>query len=183
MDNKNKISLEVYALFIKTITESKTIDTMANSLVQLLVSALGIKGAAIYILNPELEELELLSSVGLSQDYVNKGPILVDRSIKIGANREAVIISDTEASRELQYPEKAKEEGVRAIVSYPINMRGKTIGSLRLYHQDVWEISEHDKLFIQATTQNLGLALMYFRIAHAVLNVQETVNDIHPVWL
>ncbi len=183
MDNKNKISLEVYTLFIQTITESKTIETMANSLVQLMVSALGIKGAVIYILNPELEELELFASVGLSQDYVNKGPILVDRSIKIGANQEAVIISDTEASNALQYPEKAREEGVRAIISYPINMRSKIIGSLRLYHQDVWEISEHDKLFIKATTQNLGLALMYFRVANAVLNVKETVNDIHPIWL
>lgn len=183
MENENKISLEVYALFIQTITDSSNIETMANSLVQLLVSALGIKGAAIYILNPESEELELFSSVGLSQDYVNKGPILVDRSIKFGANREAVIISDTEASTALQYPEKAREEGVRAIISYPINMRGKIIGSLRLYHQDVWEISENDKLCIQTTTQNLGLALMYFRVANAVLNVKETVNDIHPIWL
>ena len=182
MDN-NKINIEVYTLFIQTITESKTIETMTSSLVQLLASALGIKGAAIYVLNPELEELELFSSVGLSQDYVNKGPILVDRSIRIGANREAVIVSNTEASDLLQYPEKAKEEGVRAIVSYPINMRGKVIGSLRLYHQDVWEISEHDKLFVQATTQTLGLALMYFRVANAVLGVKETVNDIHPIWL
>jgi len=183
MDNKDKISLEVYALFIQTITDSSNIETMANSLVQLLVSALGIKGAAIYILNPESDELELFSSVGLSQDYVNKGPILVDRSIKFGANREAVIISDTEASNALQYPEKAREEGVRAIISYPINMRGKIIGSLRLYHQDVWEISENDKLCIQTTSQNLGLALMYFRVANAVLHVKETVNEIHPIWL
>ncbi len=183
MDDKNKISVEVYALFIQTITESETIEAMANNLVQLLVSALGIKGAAIYILNPELEELELFSSVGLSQTYVNKGPILVDRSIQFGANREAVIISDTEASDALQYPEKAREEGVRAIISYPINMRGKIVGSLRLYHYDVWAISENDQLFIKATTQNLGLALMYFRVANAVFDVKETVNDIHPIWL
>jgi len=125
----------------------------------------------------------LFSSVGLSQDYVNKKPILVDKSIRVGANREAVIISDTEVSNALQYPEKVREEGVRAIILYPITMRSKIIGSLRLFHQDVWEISEHDKLFINATTQSLGLALMYFRVANAVLNVKETVNDIHPIWL
>ena len=183
MVDQNKISLGVYKLFVQTITESANIETMANSLVQLIVSALGIKGAALFVLNPDLDELEVLASAGLSMDYIHKGPILVDKSIRFGANKRTVIISDTETSDALQYPEKAREEGVRAIVSYPVKMRGKIIGSLRLYHWEAWEISEEDKMFIEITSQHLGLALMYFRVANAVFTMKETLNDIHPVWL
>jgi GAF domain-containing protein len=183
MTDQSSINLEIYKLLVQTISDAGDIEVMANSLTQILVGALGIKGAALYILDPAREELELLASAGLSVEYVNKGPILVDKSIKIASNREPVIISDTAASDRLQYPEKAAEEGVRAIISHPIVMRGKLIGSLRLYNSRQWEPSGDEMVFVEMLAQNLGVALMYFRVANAVATVKETINDIHPVWL
>ena len=180
---QNQINLEIYKLLVKTISEAGDLDTMAHQLTQIMVGALGIKGAALYILDPEKEALELLASAGLSINYVNKGPILVDKSIKFESNRNPVIISDTHASDKLQYPEKAREEGVRAIISHPIAMRGKIIGSLRLYHFQQWELSPEEIVYVEILTRTLALALMYFRVANAVLNVKDTVNDIHSVWL
>jgi signal transduction protein with GAF and PtsI domain len=183
MTEQNRINLEIYKLLVRTISEANDLEVMATRLTQILVGALGIKGAALYILDPDREELELLASAGLSINYVNKGPILVDKSIKIESNRKPVIISDTQSSDKLQYPDKAKEEGVRAIISHPIIMRGKIIGSLRLYHFQQWELSEEEMTFVATLSQNLGVALMYFRVANAILNVKETVSDIHSVWL
>lgn len=183
MTEQNTINLEIYKLLVHTISEAEELALMANQLTQIMVGALGIKGAAVYILDPEREELELLASAGLSIDYVHKGPILVDKSIKIASNREPVVISDTETSDKLQYPDKARDEGVRAIISHPIIMRGKIIGSLRLYHSVQWELSPEEMAFVEVLSQNIAVALMYFRVANAILNVKETVNDIHPVWL
>ena len=183
MTEQIRVNLEIYKLLVQTISEAHDLEVMATRLTQIMVGALGIKGAALYILNPDREELELLASAGLSISYVNKGPILVDKSIKIESNRKPVIINDTQSSNKLQYPDKAKEEGVRAIVSHPIVMRGKIIGSLRLYHSQPWELSQEELAFVETLSQNLGVALMYFRVANAILNVKETVNDIHSVWL
>ena len=88
---QSKIDLEIFQVVFEVITKSENADTMANQLTQVLVGALGIKGATIFVLNPELEELEILASSGLSINYVNKGPILVDKSIKLSSNREPVI--------------------------------------------------------------------------------------------
>lgn len=183
MDQVNKISLEIYQLIVQTITSSNHLDDMADKLTQFLVGALGIKGASIFILDPVREELELLASTGLSIEYINKGPVLVDKSIKIGANREPVIIQDTTSSDLLQYPEKAQQEGIRAIVSYPIIVRDNIIGSLRLYHSEPWDISKDDIGFVEVLAQTTGLALLCFRLANAVTNVKETVDDIHSIWL
>jgi GAF domain-containing protein len=183
MADQNKINLELYRLFVKTISDANHIEEMSTRLTQILVGTLGIKGAALFILDPEREELELLSSAGLSMDYVNKGPILVDKSIRIGPNREPIVIMDTHSSDKIQYPEKAREEGIRAIVSYPITMRGILIGSLRLYHSEQWEITTEDLDFVEALAQTTGLALMYFRVANAIGSVKEVVGDIHAVWL
>jgi GAF domain-containing protein len=183
MAQENKITLEIYQILVQTISSASHLDEMADRLTQLLAGSLGIKGASIFIINPELEALELVSSAGLSLDYINKGPILVDQSIKIGSNREPVVIPDTAASDRLQYPEKAEQEGVRAIVSYPIVVREKLIGSLRLYHSEKWEISADDLRLVEALSQTVGLALLCYRLASAVGNVKDTVNDIHPIWL
>jgi GAF domain-containing protein len=183
MTEQNSINLDIYRLLIQTISDASDLDIMAQTLTQILVGALGIKGAALYILDPTREELELLASAGLSIDYVNKGPILVDKSIKIASNREPVVVSDTATSDKLQYPEKAAEEGVRAIISHPIVMRGKLIGSLRLYNSRQWEPTEEEMIYVEMLSQNLGVTLMYFRVANAVTSVKETINDIHPVWL
>ncbi|MDJ0782272.1 MAG: GAF domain-containing protein [Desulfosarcinaceae bacterium] len=183
MTQENKISLDLFQLFVQTISSANHLDEMADRLTQLLTGSMGIKGASIFILNPDLEALELVSSAGLSLDYINKGPILVDKSIKIGSNREPVIIPDTATSDLLQYPDKAQQEGVRAIVSYPIVVREKIIGSLRLYHSEQWEVSPNDIRFVEALSQTIGLALLCYRLASAVGNVKDTVNDIHPIWL
>jgi signal transduction protein with GAF and PtsI domain len=183
MTEQNSINLEIYRVLIQTISEAGNLEIMAQKMTQILVGALGIKGAALYILDPAREELELLASAGLSINYVNKGPILVDKSIKIPSNREPVVVSDTAASNKLQYPGKAAEEGVRAIISHPIVMRGKIIGSLRLYNSQRWEPSNEEMVYVEMLSNNLGVALMYFRVANAVAAVKETVNDIHPVWL
>jgi len=180
---QSKIDLEIFQLVFEVITKSENADTMANQLTQVLVGALGIKGATIFVLNPELEELEILASSGLSINYVNKGPVLVDKSIKLSSNREPVIISDATTSDRLQYPDKAKEEDIRAIVSLPIILHGKIVGALRLYRSQVWDISEQDVEHLQVVAQNIGVALMYFRLANAVLSVKETVNEVHSVWL
>ena len=82
-----------------------------------------------------------------------------------------------------QYPEKAKQEGIRAIVSLPINVKGKTIGALRLYHSEVWTITPLEKSLLESLALNLGMALKYFRLITTVESIRETLADVHPVWL
>ncbi len=179
----NTIDLDVVRLISDTLIDSDNLDIMATQSTQLLVGALGIKGATLFVLNPEREALEILASSGLSTDYINKGPILVDHSITLPSNREPVIISDTTSSDRLQYPEKAESEGIRSIVSFPVNVRGKVIGALRLYHSEVWEPTDADTHHLQVLCQQLGMALMYFRLATTVRTLRDTITEIHPIWL
>lgn len=183
MTLQNKIDLEAYKLIIETMTKSDNLMTMGSHLTHLLIGVTGAKGATLFILNAEKEELEILATEGLSPDYVNKGPILVDQSIKLKSNLTPLVISDTQNSDALQYPEKAKKEGISAIVSLPVNIRGKVIGALRIYHSQVWDLTEEELSFLQVLTHNIGMALMYFRLSTAVQGIKDTVNEIHPIWL
>lgn len=135
------------------------------------------------MVNPRKEALEILATEGLSLDDVNKGPILVDQSIKLPSYLNPMIIEDTEKSDQLQYPEKAKAEGIRAIDSLSVNLRGKIIGALRVYHADPWIVSDTDLAYLNLVTRYLGMALLYFRLATVVSCTKDTLDDLHPIWL
>jgi signal transduction protein with GAF and PtsI domain len=183
MQNEQKLDFEKYKLIVDTVFDATDPTILGSQLTHLLVTLLGIKGATIFVVNPVAEELEILATEGLSIEYVNKGPILVDQSIKLSSNLRPVIIADTEDSDQLQYPEKAKKEGVRAIVSIPINLREKIIGALRIYHSEPWEITDQELSYLELMTRHIGMALRYFRLASVIQGTKDIMKEIHPIWL
>lgn len=183
MSHEHKLDLDRYKLIVETVYDTNNPAIMGSQVTYLLVSSMGVKGASIFVVNPGTETLENLASEGLSVDYINKGPILVDKSIKLASNLKPVIIPDTETSDQLQYPEKARKEGIRSIVSLPVNLRGKIIGALRIYHSEPWEVSENDLAFLRLLTLNIGMALRYFRLSSVVQSTKDILDEIHPIWL
>ncbi len=183
MSEKNKIDLESFTLIVETVLDAKNPETLGSQITRLLVGIMEVKGAAFFIVNPRKEELEILAAEGLSQDYKNKGPVLVDKSIKNESNLEPMIIADIRNSDRLQYPEKAEKEGIRSIVSLPIKLHGRIIGALRIYHSETWAVNARELGYLQVLTKTLALALKSFRLSAAVMKTRESLEEIHPIWL
>jgi len=178
MSAEDKIDINVFKVVTHAIAESDDLEMMANHLTQLLVGTLDIKGCSLFVLNPQTKELENLASFGLSISYLNKGPIVFDKSIGCIQDKESIVIRNIEKSDLLQYPDEAKSEGIAAIISTPIIFSGDTIGALRLYHREPWDISERDIDSLMLLSENIGLALMYTRLLNAMQVVKETVKEI-----
>ncbi len=183
MSDNDKIGLEEYKLILETAFEANNPIVLGSQVANLLVTTMGIKGASILVVNPKTEELEILATEGLSIAYINKGHILVDKSIKLESNLTPVIISDTKKSDLLQYPEKAENEGIRSIVSLPVNLRGKIIGAMRIYHSEPWDLSEQELSYLKLLAISLGMALKYFRLSAVIRSTKDMLDAIHPIWL
>ncbi len=183
MSAQEKIDITIFKVVFRAIAHSDNLEIMANHLTQLLVAALGIKGCTIFALNPDSEELEVLASFGMSMGYVHKGPILKDKSMAEASGGKPTVIRDVQNSAHLQYPEDAKKEGIGAIVSIPIIFYGKVVGALRLYHHEVWDISEADIDSLLVLAENIGLAMTYTRVLKALKTIKYTVDDIHGLWM
>ena len=183
MTDNDSIDLELYKVISRAITSSESIEEMTSHMTQLIVGSMGIKGCTIFAYNPENEELEILGSAGLSLNYLNKGPLLVSKSIDLDLRGKPIIISDVSKSNRLQYPEDARAEGIKAIVSLPLLVHGKFIGDLRLYHYEEWHISDGDLDSLLLVGEKLALGLMYMRLVNALRTVKETVGEVHDIWL
>ena len=183
MDIEDKINIEIFKVITRAIEKSENVDLMATHLAQLLVGALEIKGSTIFILNPETDEFEILASFGMSVNYLNKGPVLAGKSLDFKLRGEPIVIRDVATSDRLQYLEDAKKEGISGIVSLPIKLKDKIIGMLRLYHYEIWDISEQDLDSLLLLAEIIGLTMMYSRFLNALQSVKDLVSEIHPIWL
>ena len=182
MTTQHQIDIDVFKAVNRAIAESDSLDIMATHLSHLLVSILDIHGCTIFVLNPDFEELEVLASFGLSADYLNKGPVLFARSLGGRSATEPIVIRDVSESGQLQYPEAAKEEGIQAIISLPVNFRGRVIGALRLYSSKTWDLSATDLDSLQLLAENIGLAMMYSRLMTAMQEIKTVTDNIHSIW-
>ena len=183
MSAEEKIDIDLFKVVFRAMAQSDNLEIMADHLTQLLVAALEIKGCTIFVLNPEYDELEVLASFGLSTDYVQKGPLLSDKSIADTFSGKPFVIPDVKNTDKLQYPQDAQKEGIGAIVSVPINFYGKVIGAMRLYHHQVWDISDRDVDSLLVLADNIGLAMTYTRVLKALKTIRYTVDDIHDIWM
>ena len=103
-----------------------------------LAKALGVKGASIRLLDETEETLELVASCGLSEKYLQKGPVSAQKSIAQALNeRKPVIILNAATDKRVQYRNMNQEEGIVTILSVPIKTKEKVIGVLRLYSEVV----------------------------------------------
>ncbi|HDZ24416.1 MAG: GAF domain-containing protein [Thermoplasmata archaeon] len=178
MAREQKLNLEVFKVVCKALSHSDDLTTMAEHFTQLLVGVLEIKGSTIFVLNPETKELEILASFGLSTAYLNKGPVMLDKGICAFAAEEPIIIPDVSKDDRLAYPEEAKKERIRSIVSVCIPFRDHIIGGLRLYHNQSWYISEEDLSYLLLLAENLGLLIMFTRLVRTLESINQVMANV-----
>ena len=127
-------------------------------------TALDVKGCALFLINRKTDELEVAASYGLSDEYLNKGPLSALKSIAQSLDEGPVAIYDVSDDPRIQYPEAAQKEGIVSIMAVPITISGKLIGALRVYTSEAWEVTLEDVSFVQALAQLAGMAIEMSRL-------------------
>ena len=133
-------------------------------IVESVKTALQAKGCTLFLVNRKINALEVAASYGLSDEYLNKGPISSIRSISTSLTEGPVAIYDVADDPRIQYPEEAKNEGISSILSVPIVVRENPLGALRVYSAEPWEVTLEDVNFVQAVALIAGMALEMSRM-------------------
>ena len=143
--------------------------------------ALKLKGCALFLFSSKSEELKLASSYGLSDEYLDKGPVSALRSIASALqDGQPVAIFDVADDPRIQYPEAATKEGIASILSVPIIIGENITGCMRVYTAESWEFTLDDVNFVQAVAQVVGMALEMCRINKGLqdsIDILKTMRD------
>ena len=101
-----------------------------------------VKGCSLMLLDDDKKHLVHTASYGLSDEYLQKGAIMADRSLADALKGEPVVVSDVANDARLQYPAEAIREGIGAMLCTPLKARDRLIGVIRIYSSRKGDFSE-----------------------------------------
>jgi signal transduction protein with GAF and PtsI domain len=143
----------------EAISHSKNPEEVALMTVESITRALDVKGCVVFLINRATNSLEVAASFGLSNEYLNKGPVSSMQSIAQSLAEGPIAIYDVADDPRIQYPEEARKEGIASILSVPIVIAGRIIGALRVYTAEPWEFTLDDVNFVQSMAAVTGMAI------------------------
>jgi len=177
---KQLVNYETLTRITAAISATREPEEIVLMTVEGVKTALDVKGCTVFLVNRQTDELEIAGSYGLSQEYLDKGPISALQSIAASFKEGPVAIFDVADEPRIQYPAAAIKEGIASILSVPINVHDQVIGALRVYTAEPWEFTLEDVNFVQAVAQILGMAIDLCRLNKGYkssIEVLKTMRD------
>lgn len=156
-------SLEYFRL-LHMITRAilSTLDSqqVINLITHKVIEIMQVKACSIRLINETTRELEMIASRGLSEEYLRKGPLHVDRSISPALEGHPVLVLNATNDSRIEYPAEKVQEGIKTILSLPITARERVIGVLRIYTGETRKYSQQEVAFLSALAEIAGVVIM-----------------------
>ncbi len=170
----------------RQINSSLDTQTVLTAILQRTVDELNYRGGIIRLLSPSGHHLELVAATGLSQAYLSKGAVDVERS---GMDQQVlrgdlVTIYDIASDPGYQYPQEALKEGIRSVHSVPLIAPDRSdpnvhrvIGVLRVYSSQPQRFSDDEVSFLQVIANLGAIALQNARLYN---ELNRRVDSLQP---
>ena len=157
----------LYAI-TKRLTSSLSPDEVLNAMVENITKAIGAKGCSLLLLTPDKKQLIHTISYGLSEWYLQKGPVRSDAVIDEVLRGNPVAIRDATQDPRVQYKEQAIREGIASMLSIPLMPDGEIMGVMRIYTSEPRQFSPEDVEFL-GSLANLGAIALRKATMHEAL--------------
>ena len=148
-------------------TAQRDLQRMLDMVAATVVSALNAKACAIRLLSEDRDELVIRAVANLSATYLNKGPILLSRSVidqEVLKTGKGVYIADERTDERVLYSASARREGIVSALCVPMVYKGRAEGVLRVYTAEVHEFDWFEQSLIQAIAANAAAAIVNARL-------------------
>jgi GAF domain-containing protein len=150
-----KILHEISLDLLYDLNPQEVLDSMVEKAIQII----HIKGCSVFLLNETTGTLDMVASKGLSNEYLQKGPLDADRSMPDVLKGKTVFIMDVAENENIQYRDEAIKEGIVSILSVPIFVKEYVIGEIRLYSTEERKYDNEEIEFILALAEIGGIAI------------------------
>ena len=141
---QRRISIRDFKKICRAIATYEDLDVLFRHFVEVISRAFDVKGCSLLLLDEQEKQLIRVSSYGISNGYLNKGPVFMDDKEPAIIKCEPVFVQDMQTDPRIQYPEAAAKEGIVSLLSFPMICKEKVIGVTRLYHSEHWALHEED---------------------------------------
>lgn len=158
-EKAQRITLREFKAISSAISSYEDINLLGRHLVEGICRAFKVKGCSIFLVDDREKQLFRVSTFGLSENYLTKGPMHVDDSSTEFSTGDSVYIEDTQNDPRIKYPKEAKDEGILSMLSVPIKTKNTVVGLLKIYNDSPLELHEEDLDSFRVLAKQVGIAI------------------------
>jgi signal transduction protein with GAF and PtsI domain len=171
--NENTYYRDLYEVTSRLNSE-RAPKAVLQSIVESVANTMDAKACSLMLLTSDRETLLHTVACGLSDWYLRKGPIEVDKSLSQALEGKPISVLNASEDKRVMFREQAKKEGIASILSVPVRLRDKIIGVLRVYTAQAHRFSR-DEISYAETVANLGAVALENLQAYDIIH-QEYEN-------
>lgn len=177
---ERKIYLKEFKVLTRAIATYEDVLMLFNHLTKLIVTSFGVKGCSVMLLDERERQFFRMSSYGVSQEYLDKGPLFAGDKFRIFMEGKPVFVKDVANDPRIQYPEAAIREGITSILTVPIKFRQVVTGIMRIYSSEPWELHEDDLDSFCILGEQIGLLLEYNGLRNFFEMIKAGIDRLPP---
>jgi two-component sensor histidine kinase len=162
---QNNIKLTALYEVVKNMGLYSDLDELMDMATRSAARIMGVKGCSIKLLDSSGKTLRFASTFGLSEDYVAKGTIDVEKS---PINRRVVqgsvfSIGKIDEKEYFQYPEYIEKEGISSMICLPLRVGKAVLGVFCVYSDVSYYFVDGDVKFFSLMADLTALAIESLR--------------------
>ncbi len=152
------------------LTSTLELQPLLRQVLESTVMEMNLKAAGVRLVDKKRQKLDLVASYGLSQAYLAKGSIdlqrsPIDRRVLSG---EAVVVYDVAGEEGFQYPAEAAAEGIRSVLAVPLRVKEQPVGVMRVYSAQPRHFTQVGINFLQSVAGLVAVAIENARLYEAL---------------
>jgi len=168
---------DVFSVIAEAYNSQVDSDVLLERTGKSLVEDFGLKGCHFLILGREQKALEPSIAYGLSDTFLNKGPIDAERSVREALKGQCIMIKDCSTDDRIQYPAECSKEGITSLLTVPLKSRGQVIGVMRLSTSKAREFSTDEISFFETVATFCAGAIVHSMFYKILGNVTEAISS------
>ncbi len=165
---------------LKRIISSLNPEDVLAYLTESLTHALNAKASSVRLLDDTNQKLEMKAVYGLSEHYLNKGPVELDRSAvdRHILDGNVTQLEDVGHDPNFQYPDEAAVEGIVSVLSAPMIAHERPVGVVRVYSGERRTFTPVECGFMETVAELAALAIDNARLHERLKSDHSELIDI-----
>ena len=163
----------------QAINSAVDLDEALAAITREAASLMNAKTCALQLLDESSSHLTLVASHGAGEAYLNKPDVDIAESFlgSVVNLKKPLQIENVQTSNAYQQQDIAREEGLVAMLSIPLEFGGNAIGTLNVYKEEAYVFSNDEIHIATALAELSALAIEKARLLERIVESEELLRQ------
>lgn len=169
---KHAVQMHTLSEVSQAIASNLYLEELLHLFVTMTAETMGYKICTVMLVDKDKGELVLKATQTDNKEYKKKPNLKIGESIsgRVAAEKKPMTVTNLQATPEYQFPDIAKQAGLRSMACIPLIMKNEVIGVLNCYTDKLHVFAPEEIAILQALSTQAALA-----VEHAKLMVKSAI--------